>query len=89
MTRSRRSRKATPTSRSAGVRCSPYAIKNKTALTPRIFNSGMQVVTATSVDMGNCLPPVTFQALAARSGGDREVYELWIVCWPGTASWLP
>ena len=52
-----------------------HAIKTKTALVSGFFNSGTQVVTAKSVDMGNGLPPVTFEqaGFRGRSGGDREI----------------
>jgi hypothetical protein len=54
------------------------AIKTKAALGPGFFNSGTQVVTAKSVDMGNGLPPVTFeqtQALAADLTATAKYYK--------------
>ena len=57
------------------------AIKTKTALAPGFFNAGTQVVTAKSVDMGNGLPPVTFeqaQALAADPAATAKYYKPWI-----------
>jgi ABC-type sugar transport system substrate-binding protein len=56
------------------------AIKTKTALGPGFFNAGTQVVTAKSVDMGNGLPPVTFeqaQALAADPAATAKYYKPW------------
>ena len=58
-----------------------HAIQTKTALAPGFFNSGTQVVTAKSVDMGNGLPPVTFeeaQALAADPAATAKYYKPWI-----------
>jgi ABC-type sugar transport system substrate-binding protein len=56
------------------------AIKTKTPLGPGFFNAGTQVVTAKSVDMGNGLPPVTFeqaQALAADPAATAKYYKPW------------
>ena len=72
-----------------------HAIKTKTALAPGFFNSGTQVVTAKSVDMGNGLPPVTFeqaQALAADPAATAKYYKPWIDSLAGdglTASMKP
>ena len=55
-----------------------HAIKTKTALVPGFFNSGTQVVTAKSVDMGNGLPPVTFEqalALAADLAATAKILQ--------------
>jgi len=57
------------------------AIKSKTALAPGFYNAGTQIVTAKSVDMGNGLPPVTFeqaQALAADPAATAKYYKPWI-----------
>jgi ABC-type sugar transport system substrate-binding protein len=56
------------------------AIKGKAAPVPGFFNSGTQIVTAKSVDMGNGLPPVTFeqaQALAADPAATAKYYKPW------------
>jgi ABC-type sugar transport system substrate-binding protein len=72
-----------------------HAIKTKTALAPGFFNSGTQVVTAKSVDMGNGLPPVTFeqaQALAADPAATAKYYKPWVDSLAGgglTASMKP
>jgi ABC-type sugar transport system substrate-binding protein len=64
------------------------AIKGKTALPPGFFNSGTQIVTAKSVDMGNGLPPVTFeeaQALAADPAATAKYYKPWTASLSGGA----
>jgi ABC-type sugar transport system substrate-binding protein len=56
------------------------AIKGKKALAPGFFNAGTQIVTAKSVDMGNGLPPVTFdqaQAMAADPAATAKYYKPW------------
>jgi ABC-type sugar transport system substrate-binding protein len=58
-----------------------HAIKTKTKLPVEFFNSGTQLVTATSVDMANGLPATTFaqlQALAADPKATAEFYKPWI-----------
>ena len=57
------------------------AIRDKKKLPVGFFNSGTQVVTATSVDMGNSLPPIGFdkaQALAADPAATAAYYKPWI-----------
>jgi hypothetical protein len=72
-----------------------HAIKTNTALVPGFFNSGTHVVTAKSVDMGNGLPPVTFeqaQAFAADLAATAKYYKPWIDSLAGgglTASMKP
>jgi ABC-type sugar transport system substrate-binding protein len=56
------------------------AIKGKKPLDPGFFNAGTQIVTAKSVDMGNGLPPVTFeqaQAMAADPAATAKYYKPW------------
>jgi ABC-type sugar transport system substrate-binding protein len=56
------------------------AIKAKKAPGPGFYNSGTQVVTAGSVDMGNGLPAVTYDqamAMAADPAGTAAYYKAW------------
>jgi len=56
------------------------AIRNKTPLPVGFYNSGTQVVTANSVDMGPGLPKVTFEQLeklAADPKATAEFYKAW------------
>src|SRR5262249_18379615 len=56
------------------------AMKTKQPLKPGFYNSGTQVVTASSVDMGNGLPAVNYdQALkmAADPAGTADYYKQW------------
>jgi ABC-type sugar transport system substrate-binding protein len=56
------------------------AIKTKKPLAAGFYNSGTQVVTATSVDMGNGLPAVNYdQALkmASDPAGTADYYKAW------------
>jgi ABC-type sugar transport system substrate-binding protein len=56
------------------------AIKGKKPLDPGFYNAGTQIVTAKSVDMGNGLPPVTFeqaQAMAADPAATAKYYKPW------------
>lgn len=56
------------------------AVKHKTTLPVGFFNSGTQVVTADSVDMGNGLPPITFTHLQTLAGSPEETakyYRPW------------
>ena len=56
------------------------AIRNKKTLEPGFYDSGTQIVTADSVDMGNALPAVSFeeaQAMAADPAATAEYYSAW------------
>lgn len=56
------------------------AIKNKQIPGPGFYNSGTQIVTATSVDMGNSLPAVTYDqamAMASDPKATAEYYKAW------------
>jgi len=56
------------------------AIKNGSKLGPGFYNSGAQIVTAESVDMGNGLKPISFdeaQKLAADPAATVEYYKPW------------
>jgi ribose transport system substrate-binding protein len=56
------------------------AIRSKKPLGPGFFNAGTQIVTAKSVDMGNGLPPVSFdqaQAMAADPAATAKYYKPW------------
>ena len=56
------------------------AIRNKKTLEPGFYDSGTQIVTADSVDMGNALPAVSFedaQAMAADPAATAEYYGAW------------
>ncbi len=56
------------------------AIKNKKTLGPGFYNSGTQIVTADSVDMGNGLPPVGFDqalSMAADPTATAAYYKPW------------
>lgn len=58
-----------------------HAIKTKTPTPVGFFNSGTQIVTANSVDMGNGLPKITFaeaQKLASDPKATKAYYEPWI-----------
>ena len=58
-----------------------HAIKTKTPTPVGFFNSGTQIVTADSVDMGNNLPKITFgeaQKLAADPKATAEYYKPWV-----------
>ena len=57
------------------------AVKTKKPLPVGFFNSGTQIVTASSVDMGNGLPPISFdnvQRLAADPAATASYYKPWI-----------
>ena len=56
------------------------AIKSGKPLSPGFYDAGAQAVTAESVDMGNGLPPVTFeeaQAMAADPAATAAYYNDW------------
>lgn len=56
------------------------AIKTKQALKPGFYNSGTQVVTAGSVDMGNGLPGVKYDEalkMASDPAGTADYYKQW------------
>jgi len=56
------------------------AIKTKQPTPVGFFNSGTQIVTANSVDMGNGLPKITFdeaQKLAADPKATAAYYKVW------------
>ena len=56
------------------------AIKTKKPLPVGFFNAGTQVVTASSVDMGNNLPKITFeqlQTISASPDATVEFYKPW------------
>jgi ribose transport system substrate-binding protein len=56
------------------------AINANTTLGPGFFDAGSQIVTADSVDMGNSLPPISFeeaQALAADPVATKAYYAPW------------
>ncbi len=56
------------------------AVKNGRTLGPGFYNAGAQVVTAESVDMGNGLPPISFdeaQKLAADPAATAAYYKPW------------
>jgi ABC-type sugar transport system substrate-binding protein len=58
-----------------------HAIKTHTKLPVGFFNSGTQLVTATSVDMANGLPATTFEQLQALSADPKATaafYKPWI-----------
>ena len=58
-----------------------HAVRDKQKLPVGFFNSGTQIVTATKVDMGNGLPPISFaqvQALAADPAATAAYYKPWI-----------
>lgn len=58
-----------------------HAIKTKTKLPVGFFNSGTQKVTASSVDMANNLPPLTFDQLLKLAGDPKATaafYAPWI-----------
>jgi ABC-type sugar transport system substrate-binding protein len=57
-----------------------HAIKTKKPLPVGFFNAGTQVVTASSVDMGNNLPKITFeqlQTISASPDATVEFYKPW------------
>ena len=57
------------------------AIKTGTKLAPGFYNSGSQIVTADSVDMGNGLPKISFeelQKLAADPAATAAYYKDWV-----------
>lgn len=56
------------------------AIKTGTKLAPGFYNSGSQIVTADSVDMGNGLPKISFeelQKMAASPAATAAYYKAW------------
>jgi ABC-type sugar transport system substrate-binding protein len=56
------------------------AIKNKKTLAPGFYDSGTQIVTADSVDMGNGLPAISYdqaQAMAADPAATATYYKPW------------
>jgi ABC-type sugar transport system substrate-binding protein len=56
------------------------AIKSKAVPGPGFYNSGTQMVTATSVDMGNGLPAVTYdqaQTMAGDPKATADYYKAW------------
>jgi len=56
------------------------AIRGDKVMTPGFYDSGTQIVTADSVDMGNGLPAVSFeeaQAMAADPAGTAAYYKPW------------
>jgi hypothetical protein len=58
-----------------------HAVKDKQALPVGFFNSGTQIVTATTVDMGNGLPKIDFaevQKLAGDPAATAAFYAPWI-----------
>ncbi len=62
------------------------AIRNKETLPLEFANAGTQVVTATSVDMGNGLPALTFDELlklSADPAATAEYYKPWSSCVTG------
>ena len=57
------------------------ALRSGTALTPGFYDSGIQIVTADSVDMGNGLPAISFAeavALAGDPAATRAYYAPWV-----------
>jgi ABC-type sugar transport system substrate-binding protein len=63
-----------------------HAIKTKTPTPVGFFNSGTQIVTADSVDMGNNLPKISFaeaQKLASDPKATAEYYKPWIATLAG------
>ncbi len=65
------------------------AIKTKKPLPVGFFNAGTQVVTASSVDMGNNLPKITFaqlQTISASPDATVEFYKPWTKTVAGAAA---
>ena len=59
------------------------AIKSKKPLEVGFYNAGTQAVTASSVDMANNLPPMTFAELQAMSADPKATaafYKPWSQC---------